>query len=340
MPILVNCECGKQFQAKDENVGRRFLCTQCGRELTVSKPEFDPVDSLGSPPLDMMPVASATSGKAIASLVLGLLSFTCFFFTGLPAIIFGAIGLSDIGRAKGRVGGKGLAITGLVTGIIGSLCWTPILAALLLPAVQAAQEAARRTQCSNNLKQTALAFHNTESATDHFPASSINDPQGKPLLSWRVAILPYLGQDALYKQFKLDEPWDSPSNMALLSQMPAVYQCPSDPPDTAGNTHYLAIVGQGTIFEGGTPHKLDEMTDGTSNTILVVEAKNAVPWTKPDDIDIAQVATSVGSAHPFVFNVMFADGSVKAIKTAKINPVILKALATSAGNEVISPDAY
>ena len=81
--------------------------------------------------------------------------------------------------------------------------------ALLLPAVQSAREAARRAQCVNNLKQIGLAFHNYHSANNAFPRAAITDKQGKPLLSWRVAILPYIGQQGLYNRFNLDEPWDS-----------------------------------------------------------------------------------------------------------------------------------
>jgi prepilin-type processing-associated H-X9-DG protein len=335
VPILVNCECGKQFQAKDENVGKRFLCTECGRELTVGKPEVDPYAA----PVDFEPLTTKTSGKAIASLVLGLLSITCTFFTGLPAIILGAIGLSDINRSKGRVTGSGMAITGIVMGALTSLLLVPVLIALLLPAVQAAREAARRAQCVNNLKQTALAFHNMHSAENHFPAASINSKDGKPLLSWRVAILPYIGEETLYKQFKLDEPWDSPTNQALLTRMPNIYRCPSDPINATGNTRNQAIVGDGTAFEGGTPHSITEITDGTANTMFVVEASTPVPWTKPEDIDIAQVGSSIGSAHSGVVNAMMADGSVRAIKKST-NPVILHALATSAGGEDLPPGSY
>ena len=103
---------------------------------------------------------------------------------------------------------------------------TPVLIALLLPAVQSAREAARRAQCVNNIKQIMLAMHNYISANSSFPRD-ITDKNGKPLLSWRVAILPYVEQGVLFDKFKLDEPWDSPHNQELLKYMPLVYQCPS-----------------------------------------------------------------------------------------------------------------
>src|ERR1700676_3675353 len=104
-----------------------------------------------------------------------------------------------------------------------------VLIALLLPAVQAAREAARRAQCVNNLKQIGLAMHNYHSTYDCFPPAVTADDQGRPLLSWRVLILPYLEEAPLYAQFHLDEPWDSPHNLPLASKMPRVYTCPSDP---------------------------------------------------------------------------------------------------------------
>ena len=336
MPILVTCECGKQFQAKDENVGRQFSCPDCGRDLIVPKAEDDPFGS----PLIVDGGGTKTSGKAIASLVLGILSFVCLFFTGLPAVILGAMGLSDIGHSNGRIRGKGLAISGIVLGAVGSLIFgAAVLLALLLPAVQAAREAARRAQCVNNFKQVGLALHNFHDAEGHLPPAAITDPEGKPLLSWRVAILPYIGQETLYKKFKLDEPWDGPNNSKLLDQMPKVYACPSDPKGVASNTRYQGIVGPGTAFDGEKGITFREITDGTSNTLLVAEAKAPVPWSKPDDIDVADVGKGLGSLHPGVANALFADGSVKVIKSSSL-PTSIQALSTRAGGETIAPDSY
>jgi type II secretory pathway pseudopilin PulG len=266
VPILVTCECGKQFQAKDENVGRRFNCPDCGREVVVPKPIVDPYLE----PQAFERMETKTSGKAIASLVLGLFAFPCNFFAGLPAIIFGALGLSDIGKSKGRLGGGGLAIAGIVCGSVGTLLSIPILIALLLPAVQAAREAARRAQCVNNLKQIGLAFHNYHDANNQLPPAASTDAKGKRLLSWRVALLPYIEQQALYGQFKLDEPWDSPNNIKLLDKIPTTYRCPSDSLPGSTVTHYQVIVGQGSLFEGTGGHSIAAITDGTSNTLLVI----------------------------------------------------------------------
>ena len=352
MPILVTCECGKQFQAKDENLGRQFTCPDCGRDVLVAKSGPDAFDEFGAAYAGEV----KTSRKAITSLVLGLLSFCLCLFTGIPAIIFGLLALSDIGKGRGRIKGKGMALTGIITGSIGTL---GVTVALLLPAVQAAREAARRAECVNNLKQIALGMHNEAarraecvnnlkqialgmynfvSDKGALPPAAISSADGKPLLSWRVALLPYLGQDSLYKQFKLDEPWDSPSNLALLAQMPNVYHCPSDLP-SATNTRYQAVVGPGTIFDGAEGIGLDKILDGTSNTLMVVEAANPVEWTQPDDLDAATIVGGMGSRHPGGANAAFADGSVWFIKRT-VNPATLKALTTAAGGEVVSADSY
>ena len=158
-----------------------------------------------------------------ASLVLGVL----FFFaclTGVPAILLGRRALSDIQRSGGRLRGKGMAIAGIVLGVIGCL----FTVSLFLPAVRSAREAARRSQCVNNLKQIGLGFHNYHSSNDCLPAAAITDKDGRPLLSWRVAMLPYIESSPLYSKFHLDEPWDSPHNLSLLEPTPLVYACPSD----------------------------------------------------------------------------------------------------------------
>ena len=163
-----------------------------------------------------------------------------------------------------------------------------VLSGLLLPAVQAARESARQMQSSNNLRQIMLAMHNFHDANGRFPAQAIAQGEGNPLLSWRVAILPYLGEQALYDQFHLDEPWDSAHNIELLEQMPEFFRNPSNPP-TAGMTTYLVPMGKG-VGLSSEGLKIQQITDGTSNTLAVldVDPQFGVPWTKPDDLDIRQ----------------------------------------------------
>ena len=159
-----------------------------------------------------------------------------------------------------------------------------VLIALLLPAVQAAREAARRIASVNNIKQIMLGLHTFHDVNRAFPPQYSIDGDNKPLLSWRVMILPYLEQQALYEQFHLDEPWDSPHNIQLVNQMPEVYRHPklTLPP---GSTVYMASSGADRFMDGPAKRRMHDFTRGTTNTIALVEAaeENAVPWTAPMD---------------------------------------------------------
>src|ERR1019366_4800834 len=110
-----------------------------------------------------------------------------------------------------------------------------------------------------------------------------NDPDGKPLLSWRVAILPYIDQTPLYQQFDLTQAWDSPHNKKLIAKMPAIYLLPGTE-TKEGETHYRVLVGPGSVFEIGARVTMVGITDGTSNTIFVVEAAEPTIWTRPEEL--------------------------------------------------------
>ncbi len=204
--------------------------------------------------------------------------------------------------------------------------------------VRSARGAAFRTQSMNNLKQIGLAMHNFHDAYRHFPASAEYSKDGKPLLSWRVRLLPYLDQAELYQQFHLDEPWDSEHNRKLIDKMPKVFRCPSSHAEKPGVTTYLVPVGNGALFQGKTGPKIASIRDGTSNTIMVVEAddEQAVVWTKPDDWEFDPKNPSRGLAdhHDGGFLALLADGSVQVL-SKKTDPAKLRALFTRDGGEVI-----
>jgi prepilin-type processing-associated H-X9-DG protein len=233
-----------------------------------------------------------------------------------------------------------LTTKGRLNNQMGSVAVIGILVGLLLPAVQSAREAARRAQSMNNMKQIMLAMLNDETVHNVFPARANFDKQGKPLLSWRVHILPYLDENVLYKQFHLDEPWDSEHNKALIPLMPKIYANPSSMP-RPGMANYLAVCGKGLMFEGETGRKMSEITDGTSRTIAVVEADDdhAVTWTKPDDwqFDPQHPMAGLGHAHPGGFTAAFADGSVRFLSQS-IDPKTFQAMLTIAGGEVVRPE--
>jgi hypothetical protein len=191
-----------------------------------------------------------------------------------------------------------------------------VLVALLLPAVQAAREAGRRMQSMNNMKMIGLAMLNHLDVHKTFPARAIVDKEGKPLLSWRVQVLPYLEENELYKQFRLGEPWDSEHNKKLLAQMPAVYRNPNL--SDATKTNYLVPVGDGTMFSGDAGARLRDVKDGVSKTILVLEvdADRAVPWTKPEEYEVNADDPLAGLGNlraGDVFGAGFADGAVRMI---------------------------
>jgi hypothetical protein len=212
--------------------------------------------------------------------------------------------------------------------IAGATSVAAIGTALLLPAVQKVRMAAARMQSQNNLKQIGIALHAYHDAFGRMP-QDILDKNGKPILSWRVAILPFLEQDNVYKQFRMDEPWDSEHNKKWSQLAIKVYMSPNaDPITPPGMTQYRAFVGPGAAFERGMPLKIPgSFPDGTSNTIAVVEAGDPVPWAKPDDIPFDPKKPVPKLALPGVtdlVNVLMLDGSVRTINTRTITEKTLR----------------
>jgi hypothetical protein len=223
---------------------------------------------------------------------------------------------------------------------------TGVLVALLLPAVQASREAARRASSSNQIKQQMLALHNyVDAFGGAFPPAYTVDKDGKPLLSWRVAILPYLEQQALYKQFHLDEPWDSDHNKRLIEQMPRIFRSPNSQAKP-GMTVYLGVGGeQGVLAKpaaaGAKGTMIRDIKDGTSNTIVIVEAsdESAVEWTRPVEWvpDASNPLKGLLGMRPNGFLAGFADGHTAFVST-NVDPNMLGDLfKPSAGHQVELP---
>jgi hypothetical protein len=219
----------------------------------------------------------------------------------------------------------------------------PVGAALLLPAVQKTREAASRAQSMNNLKQIALAMHNYHDTYRGFPAPANYDDDSKPLLSWRVHILPFIEQQPLYAKFKLDEPWDSKHNKELIKDMPLIYKVPGGLKVDDGKTCYLLPTGDSTAFPKGSAGSarglgIATITDGTSNTIMAVEAApdKAVIWTKPDDweFDPDKPKQGLVGHRSNGFLAAFCDGSVRFINQ-NVKDDVPKAVFTRAGGEVV-----
>jgi hypothetical protein len=260
--------------------------------------------------------ATATSGKAIASLILGSTSLLCNILTGLPALFLGILAISNINNGSRRLKGRGLAFAGMAVSCIGIIL--NCVALLLLP--PKLKEIAARKQAHQNLAFLGVALKNYHDTNGFFPPPgsggffSAPVPGEKPLLSWRVAILQFLDRDDLYRQFKLDEPWDGPNNIKLLSKMPKVYQLPQDDAAPPYHTHYQVFVGNGAAFERERRMRIPEdFPNGTSSTILIVEAATAVPWTKPEDISLNpnEPITPLLSTYFGGTNAVTVDGTVR-----------------------------
>jgi hypothetical protein len=229
-----------------------------------------------------------------------------------------------------------------------------ILITLLLSAMPSARSAAQRNQCMNHLKQIAIALHNYHDVNGAFPPAYVSDATGKPRHSWRVLILPYMDEQALYRKYNFNEPWDGPNNSKLAAQIPAAYRCPEIVNKTAGNleTNYFAVVAPETLW-GKT---FRQLKDGSSNTIMVIEATGlGINWMEPRDVTLEEaielLTTKKRSGHRHVDdgfftmtyyetayrNVVYYDAHVEWMGQLT-DPAIAKALFTVAGGERIDFD--
>jgi hypothetical protein len=308
--------------------------------------ENQPVRPPKRPPQQTsQPVRTGTSNKATISLVLGLLSFCFTLLTGIPAVVFGVMAMSEI-RRNPKLGGQGIAIAGMILGGTGILVNVVVSFFLLIPAVQSAREAATRTRSSNNMKQIGLGFHNHHDVYKSLPSAgsensstpgstSLNQPSEQQL-SWRVQILPFIEQSSLYDEFERSEPWDSSQNRALVSRMPETYQSPSFRSDDH-KTVYLGVVGSEVGLGNDTafnyesrPVRMRDMTDGTSNMVMMVEADagEAAIWSRPKDwqFDPANPRRGLGELRNGRFLALFADGSIHTIDLNKVDDDMLRAI--------------
>jgi hypothetical protein len=270
----------------------------------------------------------ASKAIPVTSMVLGIVSivFCLGWLAGVPAIITGFVARKRI--ALGQASGNGFVTAGIVIGFVGSFLTTllQILTGigLFIPAAQGVRESARRMSCSSNMTQIGLGLHHYHSFYKQLPATAIVGDANKRLLSWRVVILPFIGEQNLYEEFHHDEPWNSAHNLSLVERMPGAYGCPSAGGLGAGGLGAGGLgagglgagglgaggLGAGRLGAGETVYLLpinrnprlaqnpafafeeDRVTtfkdilDGLANTILIVEAgqDDAVIWTKPEDL--------------------------------------------------------
>jgi hypothetical protein len=193
------------------------------------------------------------------------------------------------------------------------------------------------------MKELALDTLNYQHTHGQLPPAVVYGKDGRPLYSWRVLLLPYIEQQDLYKQFHLDEPWDSPHNLPLLERMPGAYAPPPGKKSRIPAYHTVChvFVGKGTPFEEGKEVKITEdcFPDGTWKTILIVEAGPPVPWTKPEDLpyDADAPLPRLDPLFHELIRVGLANGSVRYVRK-HISETTLRAAITRNGGEELGPD--
>ncbi len=180
---------------------------------------------------------------------------------------------------------------------------------------------------AHNLDALARGMFRYYRANSHLPPASVLGPDGRTLHSWRVALLPYLDEDDLYRQYKLDEPWDSQHNSKLLEQAPDVFRAADEEPDSV-DTCYFVLSGEDTLFANGSGTAVAEEDNPALHSILIVESRRGVPWTKPVDVpfDAEAPFPKLGGIHKDLFLCILADGRIVGYPPDN-SPAELKAMA-------------
>ncbi|QDT39972.1 hypothetical protein Pan241w_00250 [Gimesia alba] len=317
MSIKFQCKkCGKNYKVSDDKAGKKIKCRECAAPVKIPELEVDDFnedweeeDEDTPPPprrraksVSKKKSKSKARKKSSSGSNQGLLIVGCV----VGVMIMGGVGYFLFSSGKPG-GGLAKSIADKVDSVTNST------------------GQAETVSDVENMKKIGRAFHDFHDSFTRFPPADAHLVDGKPLLSWRVHMLPFLGQAELYKEFNLQEPWDSPQNKALLEKMPAVFKC--EGVSQPGSTSIMTFSGDGTPFKGGQGPRLRKFTDGSSNTILVVLAgpDKAVPWTQPIDIPLnaSNPISALGQAPRGAFLCTMADGSLKKISVG-ISPQILK----------------
>jgi prepilin-type processing-associated H-X9-DG protein len=234
-----------------------------------------------------------------------------------------------------------------VVAVVAVMLVGVVVLTVLLRSLSGTQETAWRLACADNLKQIAQAMRQYEVVYGSFPPAYVPDKHGKPLCSWRVLLLPYLGQQALYDQYHLDEPWNSPNNRPVSDLAIGLFQCPAQPDAREPVTYYVMVVGQDTISSGRESRKITDITDGLADTIMLVEvADSTIRWAEPEDLHFDRLnftingskRQAISSYHRGGVNAAFCDGSVRFLSDS-INPQLVKAMLTIGGGEPIPREA-
>ncbi|WP_417377796.1 DUF1559 domain-containing protein [Gimesia sp.] len=323
MTINFQCkQCGKNYKVSDDKAGKKVKCRQCDASVRIPELEVDDFSEDWEEPEYEAPArrrkssASRNQSKSKSRKKTATGSNqTLLIAGGAVALILIGGGLFFMLSSSKSGGGLFKSITDKVDVVVNSQL------------DKSGSNAGSRSAASDidNMKKIGRAFHNFHDSFTRFPPADAHLVDGKPLLSWRVHMLPFLGQKTLYQRFNLDEAWDSPHNSALLNQMPDIYQ--AEGVNQAGYTPIMTFSGEGTPFTGGRGPQIRKFTDGATNVILCVlaGADKAVPWTQPVDLPFNQAnpVSVLGQTSRGAFLCIMADGSIKKIP-AGIAPQTLK----------------
>ncbi len=207
--------------------------------------------------------------------------------------------------------------------------------AILFQGIRQYREATARQTTKDHLKQIELALHQYHEEYRTFPPAFVKGPDGRMWHSWRTLLLPYLGEKELAAKYRFDEPWDGPHNRELAATCPEVFQSPhwgTEP----GKTNFYGVIGPGTAWPAQHPINFRDATDGTTNTIHVVEGPPLVTWLKPRDLSFPEWNEAFRSPGRTGLYVALMDGSVRLLTTKIESRTLMSLLTPSPGKPVYS----
>lgn len=310
MPFNFTCPyCFKKTLVADELAGQSGPCASCGKEVTIPKSPHKPITE------NVHPVNAPYVAKVDA-----------------------------LAQRRRRQIAKVLKVLGLLA-ISAVLFGIGFL--LLWPSIVSLKVRRDKIACMNNLQTIARALNEYAAQHGTYPPPIVYDKAGKAMHSWRVLILPQLGELDLYTSYDFEQSWDSTQNANLLARCPSVYMSPGTT-GIGSEGNYFLVTGPGTLFPTSGPLSPADIGDGPSNTLLVVESDNAIwEWTRPLDIDVQNLNPAIGSSgqdtiggtHKDGATMAFADGASGWLED-DLDPVLLKAIISPNGGEPVSPDDY
>lgn len=217
---------------------------------------------------------------------------------------------------------------------------------MAVPATRIVQSNAAQQNCAANLVKIGQAMLQYHDEHGRFPPAYVAGASGKPMHSWRVLLLPYLGHHTLFQQYNMSQPYDHWENQQIATQMPAVYHCPDDLGVATSETSYVFVSGNGMIVNKTESASLTQIKDGPAGTILLVEAPGiSINWLEPRDLNRASLSLTlnsgtgneIGSYHAAGgAHVLTADGKVHFLPDLT-PPQVIEAMLTIDGGDDVQP---